>query len=101
MYLFIVDFFRNVVFVIIIFNDLYGLYVVVVGVGFLLNDEMDDFSIKSGVFNMYGVIGGDVNKIESGKCMFSFMILIIIEKNGKLFMVVGIFGGIIIIIFVF
>jgi gamma-glutamyltranspeptidase/glutathione hydrolase len=54
---------------------------------------MDDFSVKPGQPNMYGVIGGEANKIESGKRMLSSMTPTIVERNGKLFMVVGTPGG--------
>jgi gamma-glutamyltranspeptidase / glutathione hydrolase len=74
---------------------------VVAGSGFLLNDEMDDFSIKPGVPNMYGAIGGEANKIEPNKRMLSSMTPTIVEKDGKLFMVVGTPGGTTIITSVF
>jgi gamma-glutamyltranspeptidase/glutathione hydrolase len=63
------------------------------GSGFILNDEMDDFSIKPGQPNMYGVIGGEANKIEPGKRMLSSMTPTIVEKDGKLHMVLGTPGG--------
>src|SRR5690606_7206670 len=68
-------------------------YVVVSGAGFLLNNEMDDFSVKPGTPNMYGLIGGAANAIEPGKRMLSSMTPTILEKDGKLFMVVGTPGG--------
>lgn len=74
-------------------NDSYGSHVVVAGSGFILNDEMDDFSIKPGVPNMYGAIGGEANKIVANKRMLSSMTPTIVEKEGKLFMVVGTPGG--------
>ncbi|MCX7636255.1 MAG: gamma-glutamyltransferase [Cyclobacteriaceae bacterium] len=74
-------------------NDSYGSHVVVAGSGFILNDEMDDFSVKPGVPNMYGAIGGEANKILPNKRMLSSMTPTIVEKNGKLFMVVGTPGG--------
>ena len=74
-------------------NDWFGSAVVVAGSGFILNDEMDDFSVKPGQPNMYGVIGGEANKIEPGKRMLSSMTPTIIEKDGKLLMVVGTPGG--------
>ena len=74
-------------------NGSYGNYVVVGGAGFLLNNEMDDFSSKPGVPNMYGLIGGEANAIEPGKRMLSSMTPTIVEKNGKLFMVTGTPGG--------
>ena len=89
----IIDKWGNAVAVTTTLNDSYGSKVVVSGSGFLLNDEMDDFSSKPGVPNMYGAIGGEANKIESGKRMLSSMTPTILEKGGKLFMVVGTPGG--------
>jgi gamma-glutamyltranspeptidase / glutathione hydrolase len=89
----IVDKYGNAVAVTTTLNDSYGSYVIVAGAGFFLNDEMDDFSVKPGQPNMYGVIGGEANKIESGKRMLSSMTPTIVERNGKLFMVVGTPGG--------
>jgi gamma-glutamyltranspeptidase/glutathione hydrolase len=74
-------------------NDSYGSKVVVKGAGFLLNNEMDDFSVKAGAPNMYGLIGGRANNIRPGKRMLSSMTPTIVEKDGKLFMVVGTPGG--------
>ena len=74
-------------------NDSYGSAVIVAGSGFFLNDEMDDFSIKPGEPNMYGVIGGEANKIEPNKRMLSSMTPTIVERGGKVFMVVGTPGG--------
>jgi len=65
----------------------------VAGAGFLLNNELDDFSQKPGHPNTYGLVGGEANAIESGKRMLSSMTPTILEKNGKLFMVVGSMGG--------
>jgi gamma-glutamyltranspeptidase/glutathione hydrolase len=89
----VVDRYGNAVAVTTTLNDSYGSAVVVAGSGFILNDEMDDFSIKPGQPNMYGVIGGEANKIEPGKRMLSSMTPTIVEKDGKLFMVVGTPGG--------
>jgi gamma-glutamyltranspeptidase / glutathione hydrolase len=89
----VVDKYGNAVSVTTTLNDWYGSCVVVPGSGFFLNDEMDDFSIKAGVPNLYGVIGGEANKIEPGKRMLSSMTPTIIEKDNKLFMVVGTPGG--------
>lgn len=89
----IVDSQGNAVAVTTTLNDSYGSAVVVAGSGFFLNDEMDDFSIKPGEPNMYGVIGGEANRIEPHKRMLSSMTPTIIERNGKLFMVVGTPGG--------
>ena len=89
----VVDQAGNAVAVTTTLNDSYGAAVVVAGSGFFLNDEMDDFSIKPGQPNMYGVIGGEANKIEPQKRMLSSMTPTIVERNGKLFMVVGTPGG--------
>ena len=74
-------------------NGSYGAAVVVKGAGFLLNNEMDDFSVRPGTPNMYGLVGGEANAIAPGKRMLSSMTPTIIEKDGKLFMVVGTPGG--------
>ncbi|WP_428328746.1 gamma-glutamyltransferase [Mucilaginibacter sp.] len=74
-------------------NDSFGSKIFVSGAGFLLNNEMDDFSAKPGVPNMFGLIGGKANSIQPGKRMLSSMTPTIIEKDGKLFMVVGTPGG--------
>ncbi len=89
----IVDKEGNAVAVTTTLNDWFGSRVVVAGSGFFLNDEMDDFSAKPGVPNMYGVIGGEANSIKPGKTMLSSMTPTIIEKNNKLFMVLGSPGG--------
>ena len=89
----VVDKYGNAVSVTTTLNDWFGSGVVVAGSGFILNDEMDDFSIKQGQPNMYGVIGGEANKIEPGKRMLSSMTPTIVEKDGKLVMVVGTPGG--------
>jgi len=97
----IVDNEGNAVSVTTTLNGGYGSAVVVDGAGFLLNNEMDDFSVKPGVPNMYGAIGGEANKIEPGKRMLSSMTPTIVEKDGKLTMVVGTPGGTTIITSVF
>ncbi|MGV3508685.1 MAG: gamma-glutamyltransferase [Sphingobacteriaceae bacterium] len=74
-------------------NGSYGAKVVVKGAGFLLNNEMDDFSVKPGHPNMYGLVGGEANAIAPNKRMLSSMTPTILEKDGKLFMVVGTPGG--------
>jgi gamma-glutamyltranspeptidase / glutathione hydrolase len=89
----VVDAQGNAVAVTTTLNDSYGSKVIVAGSGFLLNDEMDDFSAKPGYPNMYGVIGGEANKIEPNKRMLSSMTPTIIEKDGRLYMVVGTPGG--------
>ncbi|MFC3197534.1 gamma-glutamyltransferase [Parapedobacter deserti] len=89
----IVDQEGNAVAITTTINGSYGSHVVVAGAGFLLNNEMDDFSVKPGAPNMYGLIGGAANAIEPGKRMLSSMTPTILEKDGKLFMVVGTPGG--------
>ncbi|MFD1141836.1 gamma-glutamyltransferase [Larkinella insperata] len=74
-------------------NGGYGSRVVVGGAGFLMNNEMDDFSIKPGVPNMFGLIGNQANAIAPGKRMLSSMTPTIVEQDGKLYMVVGTPGG--------
>jgi gamma-glutamyltranspeptidase / glutathione hydrolase len=74
-------------------NDSYGSKTVVGGAGFLLNDEMDDFSAKPGVPNMYGAVGGEANAIAPGKRMLSSMTPTLVLKDGKPFLVVGTPGG--------
>lgn len=74
-------------------NNSYGSKVIVGGAGFLMNDEMDDFSIKPGVPNMFGLIGNEANSIRPNKRMLSSMTPTIIEKDGKLLMVLGTPGG--------
>ena len=74
-------------------NGGYGSKTVVQGAGFLMNNEMDDFSVKPGVANMFGAIGGDANAIEPGKRMLSSMCPVIVTKGGKPSIVVGTPGG--------
>ncbi|MDW7691896.1 gamma-glutamyltransferase [Flammeovirgaceae bacterium SG7u.111] len=74
-------------------NGGFGCKVVVAGAGFFLNNEMDDFSVKPGHPNMFGLVGGEANAIQPGKRMLSSMTPTIIEKDGKLLMVVGTPGG--------
>jgi gamma-glutamyltranspeptidase/glutathione hydrolase len=74
-------------------NDTFGSGAVVRGAGFLLNNEMDDFSIKPGVPNMYGVVGGDANAIAPGKRPLSSMTPTILTKDGHVALVVGTPGG--------
>jgi gamma-glutamyltranspeptidase / glutathione hydrolase len=89
----VVDRFGNAVSVTTTINGWFGSYVVVAGSGFFLNNEMDDFSVKPGVPNMFGVTGGEANKIEPNKRMLSAMTPTIVEKDNNLFMVVGTPGG--------
>jgi gamma-glutamyltranspeptidase / glutathione hydrolase len=89
----VVDSQGNAVAVTYTLNNSYGNSITVPKLGFLLNDEMDDFAAKPGVPNMFGVIGGDANAIEAGKRPLSSMTPTIVTKSGKLFMVAGAPGG--------
>ena len=89
----IIDTEGNAISVTTTLNDWFGCRVVVAGSGFFLNNEMDDFSMKPGVPNAYGVIGGKGNEIQPGKTMLSSMTPTIVEKDNKVFMVVGSPGG--------
>lgn len=71
----------------------YGSGVVVKGAGFLLNDEMDDFSAKPGAANAFGVVGGDANAIAPGKRMLSSMSPSLMTRDGKVELVIGTPGG--------
>lgn len=82
-------------------NGSMGSCVMVKGAGFLLNNEMDDFSAKPGVPNMFGLLGSEANAIEPGKRMLSSMTPTIVEKDDRLKMVVGTPGGATIITSVF
>ena len=74
-------------------NGSFGAGVVVEGAGFLLNDEMDDFSIKPGAPNQFGVVGGAANAIAPGKRPLSSMTPTILTRDGRLAMVIGTPGG--------
>jgi gamma-glutamyltranspeptidase/glutathione hydrolase len=74
-------------------NGSYGSKVVVKGAGFLLNNEMDDFSVKPGVPNMYGLVGGSANAIEPGKRMLSSMAPTIVTHDNKAYLILGTPGG--------
>ena len=89
----VVDKEGNAVAVTTTLNGGYGSRVVIKGGGFFMNNEMDDFSIKAGAPNMYGLIGNKANAIAPGKRMLSSMTPTIVEKDGKLLMVVGTPGG--------
>ncbi len=89
----IVDREGNAVAITTTLNGGFGSMVFVKGAGFLLNNEMDDFSVKAGTPNMFGLLGGEANAIQPGKRMLSSMTPTILEKNGDLFMVVGTPGG--------
>ncbi len=89
----IVDAFGNAVSVTNTLNGAYGSKVYVEEGGFFLNNQMDDLSSKPNSPNMFGLIGGEANSIEPEKRMLSSMTPTIVEKDGKLFMVVGSPGG--------
>ena len=89
----IVDSDGNAVSVTTTLNSNYGCKVWVDGAGFFLNNEMDDFSVKPGVPNQFGLVGAEANAIQAEKRMLSSMTPTIIEKDGELFMVLGAPGG--------
>lgn len=83
----------NMVSVTYTLNGGYGSRTVVGGAGFIMNNEMDDFSVKPGAPNMYGAVGGEANSIQPGKRMLSSMVPTLILKNNKPYVVVGTPGG--------
>jgi len=89
----VADKFGNLVSTTTTLNDNFGSKVVVDGAGFLLNDEMDDFSSKPGVPNMFGLLGSEANSISPGKRMLSSMTPTIITKDNQPFLVLGSPGG--------
>jgi gamma-glutamyltranspeptidase / glutathione hydrolase len=89
----IVDQQGNAVSVTTTLNSSFGSKVFVAGAGFLLNNEMDDFSVKPGHPNSYGLVGGEANAIAPGKRMLSSMTPTILERDGQLYMVIGSMGG--------
>lgn len=89
----IVDVEGNAVSMTTTLNGHYGSKLAVDGGGFLLNNEMDDFSAKAGTPNMFGLVGAEANKIEPGKRMLSSMSPTIVERDGKLMLVCGTPGG--------
>lgn len=89
----VVDKWGNAVAITYTINDSYGSGTAVDGAGFLLNNEMDDFSVKPGVPNIYGLVGGDANAVATGKRPLSSMSPTIVLKDGQLFLVVGSPGG--------
>ena len=89
----IVDQWGNAVSITTTLNGNFGSKVLVTGAGFFLNNEMDDFSVKPGVPNQFGLVGGEANAIAPEKRMLSSMCPTIVEKDGKLFMAVGTPGG--------
>ena len=89
----VADQYGNVVSVTTTLNGGYGSKTVVGGAGFLLNNEMDDFSVKPGVANMYGAVGKEANAIQAGKRMLSSMTPTVVLKNKQPYLVVGTPGG--------
>lgn len=89
----IVDAEGNAVSVTTTLNDNFGSKIYCDELGFFLNNQMDDFSAKAGVANLYGLTGSEANSIAPEKRMLSSMSPTIVEKNGNLFMVVGTPGG--------
>src|SRR5690554_292943 len=89
----IVDAFGNAISATTTLNSEYGSKLYVNDLGFFLNNEMDDFSAKPGMPNVYGLVGGKANAIAPQKRMLSSMTPTIVEKDGKLWMVVGTPGG--------
>ena len=90
----VVDSLGNAVSLTTTINSWYGSKVVVEGAGFLLNNEMDDFSAKPGEPNQFGLVQGEANAIEPGKRMLSAMTpVIVLDPQGRLFMVAGSPGG--------
>ncbi|MBK8966256.1 MAG: gamma-glutamyltransferase [Lewinellaceae bacterium] len=89
----IVDAWGNAVSVTTTLNDSYGSRVVVGGGGFILNNEMDDFSAKPGAPNLYGAIGGKANAVAPNKRPLSSMTPTIVTRDGQLALVVGTPGG--------
>ncbi|REG99544.1 gamma-glutamyltransferase [Flavobacterium aquicola] len=89
----IVDQYGNAIAATTTINDAYGSKYYCDELGFFLNNEMDDFSVKPGEPNMFGLVGNEANSIAPQKRMLSSMTPTIIEKKGKLFMVVGSPGG--------
>lgn len=89
----IIDEAGNAVSITTTLNGNFGSKVIVDGGGFFLNNEMDDFSAKPGVPNMFGLVGAEANAVEPGKRMLSSMTPTIVEKDDKLFLVLGAPGG--------
>ncbi len=89
----VVDKRGNAVATTVTLNDSYGSRFMVEGAGFLLNNEMDDFSVKAGAPNLYGLVGGEANAIEPGKRMLSSMAPTIVLREGKPVLVLGTPGG--------
>jgi gamma-glutamyltranspeptidase/glutathione hydrolase len=89
----IIDRFGNAVSTTYTINGRFGAVVIAPGTGFFLNDEMDDFTVKAGVTNMFGLVQGARNAIAPGKRPLSSMAPTIVTKDGRVFMVLGSPGG--------
>lgn len=89
----VVDQWGNAVSVTTTLNDSFGSDIVVEGAGFLLNNEMDDFSAKPGAPNMFGLVGGEANSVQPNKRMLSAMTPTIVVKDSQPFLVIGTPGG--------
>jgi gamma-glutamyltranspeptidase/glutathione hydrolase len=89
----VIDAEGNMVAITTTLNDTYGNKTIVAGAGFLLNNEMDDFSVKPGSPNMYGALGGEANSIQPGKRMLSSMTPTLVTLNGKPYISIGTPGG--------
>ena len=89
----VVDAEGNAVSITTTLNDSYGSKTVVGGAGFILNNEMDDFSAKPGVPNMYGAVGGKANSVAANKRPLSSMTPTIVTRTGKTWMILGTPGG--------
>jgi gamma-glutamyltranspeptidase/glutathione hydrolase len=89
----VIDEAGNMVSVTTTLNGGYGNKTIVGGAGFLLNNEMDDFSVKPGVPNMYGALGGEANSIQPGKRMLSSMTPTLVIKNNQPYITIGTPGG--------
>ncbi|MCF8395273.1 MAG: gamma-glutamyltransferase, partial [Melioribacteraceae bacterium] len=89
----VVDRWGNAVSATVTLNSSYGNKIVVDGAGFLMNNEMDDFSAKPGTPNQFGLIGSEANSIAPGKRMLSSITPVIIKKNDEIFLILGSPGG--------
>ena len=89
----VVDRWKNVVAVTTTLNGMFGSKAVAAGTGVLLNNEMDDFSVKPGAPNLYGLVGGKANEIRPGKRPLSSMCPTIVLKNNQPWLVLGTPGG--------
>ena len=89
----VIDMEGNMVAITTTLNDSYGNKTVVAGAGFILNNEMDDFSAKPGVPNMFGALGGEANAIAPGKRMLSSMTPTLVTVNNKAYLTIGSPGG--------